>query len=120
MNSLSEKKCVACSGDMPPLPDDEKKRLQGELDGWKLIENNRLERVFKTKNFSAGLLLVNHVGDIAEEENHHPDIYLAFKEVKVRIWTHKIDDLTESDFILAAKIDDAVAALKETGNNPLD
>jgi 4a-hydroxytetrahydrobiopterin dehydratase len=74
---------------------------------WTVVNNHHLEREYKFPDFKAALAFTNKVGAIAEEQGHHPDIYVAWGKVRVTIWTHKIDGLTESDFILAAKIDKA-------------
>ena len=74
--------------------------------GWEVIDTHHLEKSFSFNNFSEALTFTNKVGGIAEEEGHHPDIELGWGRVKIIIWTHKIDGLSESDFILAAKISD--------------
>jgi len=106
--SLAEKKCLACSGDLPRLTDEEQKKLMGELDDWKIDRDGHLNRVFKHEDFQAALTLANRVGEIAESEGHHPDLLVRWGELGVTIWTHKVNGLTESDFILAAKIDELV------------
>jgi 4a-hydroxytetrahydrobiopterin dehydratase len=105
MAGLSEKTCVPCRGGVPPLTAAEIAPLQKETPAWTVANNHDLSREFQFKNFKTALDFVNAVGRIAEEQGHHPDIYLAWGKVRVEIWTHKIDGLTESDFILAAKID---------------
>jgi|SRR5579863_210099 len=102
---LAEKTCVACRGGIPPLPADVSAALLRELDGWELVDNHHLAKTYRFKNFADALAFVNRVGAIAEDQNHHPDIWLAWGKVKLEIWTHKIDGLTESDFIFAAKVD---------------
>ncbi|MGB0716119.1 MAG: 4a-hydroxytetrahydrobiopterin dehydratase [Phycisphaerae bacterium] len=102
---LSEKKCVPCQGGVPPLSNDEMQPLLAELDGWSVINDHHLEKTFTFPDFVTALDFVNKLGAVAEEEAHHPDIYLAWGKVGVTIWTHKIDGLTESDFVLAAKAD---------------
>ena len=93
-------------GGVPALRDDKLRILLGQLKrGWKLINQHHIEKEFLFKDFKKALEFTNKVGKLAEKEGHHPDIYLAWGKVKVTIWTHKIDGLTESDFILAAKID---------------
>lgn len=105
---LAKKKCTACAGDVPPLAGDALEQLKNQLKpGWQVVQNNHLEKTFPFNDFKQALDFTNRVGAIAEEENHHPDIYLTWGKVKLEIWTHKIDGLTESDFILAAKIDEA-------------
>ncbi len=79
-------------------------KLLEELDGWS-FEQGHLVKTYNFEDFAAALAFVNHIGEIAEQQGHHPDIYLTWGKVSVEIWTHKIDGLTESDFILAAKFD---------------
>ena len=91
---------------MPPLTADAIVSLLGQLGGgWRAVEDHHLEKEYRFKDFAEALAFTNKVGAIAEEQGHHPDIYLAWGTVGLKIWTHKIDGLTESDFILAAKID---------------
>jgi len=84
---------------------DEVNRLLGQLSGWGIEKEYHLTRSFTFPDFVTALAFVNRVGALAEEQAHHPDVYLAWGKVKIEIWTHKISGLTESDFILAAKID---------------
>src|SRR4051812_19584209 len=105
--SLSAKTCIPCRGGVPPLTSDEIKPLAAQVANWSVANNHHLEREFKFPDFKEALDFTNKIGAIAEEQGHHPDIFLAWGKVDVKIWTHKIDGLTESDFILAAKIDDA-------------
>jgi 4a-hydroxytetrahydrobiopterin dehydratase len=105
MAELAEKTCVPCRGGVPPLTADQIRPLQAQVKDWDVIENHHLERAFPFPDFRKALEFVDKVGAIAEEQGHHPDIYLAWGKARVTIWTHKIDGLTESDFILAAKID---------------
>ena len=106
MTALAEKKCVSCDGGTPRLEGAQLDELAKQLkSGWKVVKQQKLEREFKFKNFREALDFTNEVGELAEAQGHHPDIYLAWGQVKVTIWTHKIDGLTESDFVLAAKIE---------------
>ncbi len=105
MSELASKKCVPCTGGVPPLPADRVNELLLQLRGWGIEKGHHLTRTFTLADFRQALALVNRIGELAEAEGHHPDIYLAWGMVKVEIWTHKINGLTESDFILAAKID---------------
>jgi len=106
MAALAQKECVPCKGGIPPLKGNDLAQMRGELDpNWKTVNDHHLEREFKFKDFREALTFTNEVGEIAEQQNHHPDIYLTWGKVKVTIWTHKVDGLTESDFILAAKLD---------------
>jgi 4a-hydroxytetrahydrobiopterin dehydratase len=104
---LAEKTCVPCRGGVPPLNTEQIRPLAAEVSNWKVVNNHHIEREFKFPDFKAALDFTNKVGAIAEEQGHHPDIYLAWGKVGVKVWTHKIDGLTESDFIMAAKIDKA-------------
>lgn len=106
MGNLAGKQCVPCMGGVPPLPDSEQQCLLGELKSdWKIVEGHHLEREFTFPDFQRALDFTNRIGALAEQEGHHPDICLTWGKVRVTIWTHKIDGLTESDFVLAAKID---------------
>ena len=106
MNELARKDCVPCKGGVPPLKGKALKELQQKLgNGWKVVRGHQLEKKFTFNNFREALAFTNRVGKLAEAQNHHPEVFLAWGEVKVTIWTHKIDGLTESDFILAAKIE---------------
>src|SRR6266700_2526783 len=96
MAGLAEKTCVPCRGGVPPLTGEQIKPLAAHI-----------EKEFRFPDFKTALDFTNRIGAVAEEQGHHPDIYLAWGKVGVKIWTHKIDGLTESDFILAAKIDRA-------------
>ena len=107
MSNLSQKHCVPCRGEIPPLRGEKIHPLRKQLNSsWKIIDEHHLERTFKFTNFKTALDFTNKVGNLAEQEGHHPDIYLAWGQVKITLWTHKIDGLSESDFILAAKIDE--------------
>lgn len=111
MSELSQQHCVPCRGGVPALKDDLLKVLAQKLGGdWKVVEEHHLEKVYTFDDFQQALAFTNRVGEIAEREGHHPDIHLTWGRVTLSIWTHKIDGLTESDFILAAKADDAYRA----------
>jgi 4a-hydroxytetrahydrobiopterin dehydratase len=106
MSELAQKECVPCKGGVPPLKGFELNKLADQLgNGWQVIDEHHLEKEYKFKNFKDALAFTNRVGELAEQVNHHPDIYLAWGEVKLTLWTHKIDGLTESDFVFAAKAD---------------
>lgn len=106
MTALAEKECIPCKGGVPRLEGKELSRLSDELGGgWKVADDHQLEKEYKFKNFREALAFTNKVGELAESQGHHPDIFLAWGFVKLTIWTHKVDGLTESDFILAAKAD---------------
>src|SRR5271163_3738442 len=104
--SLKEKKCLACRGDLPRLEEAEQKALLKELNEWKIDDDGHLSKRIQLLDFLQALTLANRIGELAEEEGHHPDLLVRWGELGVTIWTHKVDGLTESDFVLAAKIDD--------------
>jgi 4a-hydroxytetrahydrobiopterin dehydratase len=104
-SELASRHCVPCRGGTPPLTGDALEKLKGELPDWRVVEEHHLEKTFLFPDFKAGLDFVNRVGELAEVEGHHPDLCLAWGRVQAIIYTHKINGLSESDFILAAKID---------------
>jgi 4a-hydroxytetrahydrobiopterin dehydratase len=107
ISELAKKVCQSCDGNTSPLKGDALKKLQDELGGgWRIAEEQRLEKEFKFPDFRKALDFTNRVGQIAEEQGHHPDIFLTYGQVRLQIWTHKINGLTESDFILAAKVEE--------------
>ena len=106
MSELAERQCVPCLGGVPPLKGEELTSLHQQLGGdWRVVDEHHLEKAYRFKNFREALAFTNRVGELAEEQNHHPDICLAWGRARVSIWTHKIDGLTESDFVFAAKAD---------------
>ena len=112
-SELANKECVPCRGGTPPLAGDAVRDLLRELDGWTVEQEYHLTRTYTWPDFAKSLAFVNRIGEIAEQQNHHPDIYLAWGKVQVEVWTHKIKGLTESDFIFAAKVDAALAECQE-------
>ena len=105
MSELAQKQCIPCRGGIPPLEGEELDGFASEVPRWTVVNAHHLEREFAFPNFRQALDWTNKIGELAEHEGHHPDIYLSWGKVGVKIWTHKIDGLTESDFILAAKIE---------------
>ena len=106
MSELASRQCVPCRGGVPPLQGDELKALQAQLGGgWSVVDAHHLERAYDFDDFRQALDFTVRVGEMAEEQDHHPDILLTWGRVTVTIWTHKIDGLTESDFVFAAKAD---------------
>ena len=109
MNDLANKKCVPCEGNIPPFDKSEIHKYLKKVDGWdvKSDENKSffLFKEFKFKNFKESQDFVNKLGDLAEDQNHHPDISFGWGYCRIKIFTHAIKGLAESDFILAAKID---------------
>jgi 4a-hydroxytetrahydrobiopterin dehydratase len=104
-STLADKKCVPCLGGTPPLTEKEIAPLLAQLDGWEVEEGKKLIKPFRFKNFVQAVEFVNAIARVAEGEQHHPDLYVRWGQVRVYLWTHKIDGLTESDFVMAAKID---------------
>lgn len=105
MSELASRACVPCRGGVPPLKGEEIQKLLGEVDQWSVVDEHHLSKVYKFRDFKDSLAFVNRVGELAEQQGHHPDICFGWGRAEITIWTHKIDGLTESDFILAAKID---------------
>jgi 4a-hydroxytetrahydrobiopterin dehydratase len=103
--NLADKQCVPCRGSVPPLKGNDLKKFQHDVPNWTVINEHHIQREFKFPDFKQALDFVNRVGALAEEQGHHPDILLAWGKAGITLWTHKIDGLTESDFIMAAKID---------------
>ena len=105
MSGLSQKDCIPCRGGVPPLTGDEIAKLFPELDGWEVVNEHHLKKSYRFENFREAQTFVNRVGELAEEQGHHPDIWFGGGNAEISIWTHKINGLTESDFYLAAKAD---------------
>jgi len=105
MSELAERQCVPCRGGMPPMKGDEITEMSSQLPDWQVVNEHHLQRNYRFKDFRETLDFVNRVGELAEEQGHHPDICFGWGKADITIWTHKIDGLTESDFVLAAKID---------------
>lgn len=108
MPKLFEKQCVACQGGVPALAGEALAELLKQLEGWSVEEGHHLAKTYTFPDFVTALACTNRIGELAEAQGHHPDIFLTWGKVGIKIWTHKIDGLTESDFILAAKIDRVV------------
>ena len=104
-SELAKKECKACDGGTPALKGDALKKLQNQLNnGWQVLNEQKLEKEFKFPDFRQALAFVNRVGEIAEEQGHHPDVFFTWGQARIQIWTHSAKGLTENDFILAAKI----------------
>ena len=97
--------CVPCTKATAPLTKTQYEPLLAQLEGWQVVEGHHLARDFRFKNFRQALAFVNEVGEIAETEGHHPDIHFTWGRARIEIFTHAIDGLSDSDFVLAAKID---------------
>lgn len=109
---LANKECRPCAGTTRPLKGDLLRELEQQLgSGWEVVEDHHLRKVFPFADFASALRFTNRAGDVAEEQNHHPEICVTWGKATITIWTHKIDGLSENDFILAAKIDHAADAV---------
>ncbi len=95
---------------MPKLEGEALRELAAQVPGWSVVNDHHLEKEYRFRDFKSALAFTNRVGELAEQQGHHPDILLAWGKVRISIWTHKIDGLTESDFILAAKLDELPTA----------
>lgn len=103
--NLADKECVPCKGGVPPLKGAELDQYTRQLEGWEVVHEHHLSKTYKFPNFVTALAFVNRIGELAERVGHHPDLHLSWGKVAVEIWTHKINGLTESDFVFAAKTD---------------
>ena len=102
---LADRSCVPCRGGVPPLDDEQIGRLLAQLDGWRVRDKHDLQKEYAFPDFATALAFVNRVGEVAEREGHHPDVLLSWGRVRLQVWTHKIDGLSESDFVFDAKAD---------------
>lgn len=103
---LSDKKCVACEGGVPPIHGTELERYLQELTlPWEVLEGKKITHQFVFKDFKETMRFVNKVADLAEDEGHHPDISIFYNRLEITLWTHAIGGLSENDFIMAAKIE---------------
>jgi 4a-hydroxytetrahydrobiopterin dehydratase len=109
--ALANRSCVPCRGGTPPLTREQIAPLLEQVEGWTVEDDKKLVKSYRFPDFARALAFVNRVGEIAEAEGHHPDLHLSWGRVGAEIWTHKIGGLTESDFILAAKLDRARAEM---------
>ena len=105
MNDLASRECVPCRGGVPPMRGAQIDDYAGQLEKWEVVNEHHLRKIYQFKNFRETLDFVVRVGELAEEQGHHPDVCFGWGKADITIWTHKIDGLTESDFVLAAKID---------------
>lgn len=107
MSGLATKQCTPCKGGTPPLKGEDLAEFASDLGAdWRVVDQHHLEREYTFKDFREALAFTNKVGELAEAQQHHPDIYLAWGKVKLTLWTHKINGLSESDFIFAAKVNE--------------
>ncbi|MFN8391119.1 MAG: 4a-hydroxytetrahydrobiopterin dehydratase [Bdellovibrionota bacterium] len=104
-SNLAKGKCSPCAGNVRPLSEEDRSRLAAELPEWQVVDNHHLTRKYTFKNFTTTLDFVNRVAAVAESEGHHPNITFTWGKAQIDIWKHKVDGLTENDFILAAKFD---------------
>ncbi len=106
--NLSQKHCVPCEGGTPPLPEDKENELHAHVATWIILrdEAHKLRKQFTFKDFKESIQFVNKLAEIAEQEGHHPDIYIFYNKVQIDLFTHAVGGLSENDFIMAAKIDE--------------
>ena len=105
MSDLANRTCVPCNAETPTLAGEQLAAFAGRVPGWEVVEGHRLRRRYSFRNFRDALRFVNRVGELAEEQGHHPDIAFGWGYAEVSVWTHAIDGLSENDFVLAAKVD---------------
>lgn len=105
MSELASRTCEACRSDTTPMQSGEIGELSPQIPDWEVVEDHHLRRAFKFKNFREALDFINRVGELAEEQGHHPELHFGWGHVELEVWTHKIDGLTQSDFVFAAKVD---------------
>src|SRR3989344_3071808 len=103
---LIHKKCVPCEGGMPPLSEDKIKEYLSQLKTeWEVLDGKKIRKEFKFSGFKDAISFVNRIAEVAEQEDHHPDIHIFYRKVVIELWTHAVGGLSENDFILAAKIE---------------
>ncbi len=110
VSNLADRKCIPCLGGTPPLTEAEIAPLLAQLNGWQVEDGKKLVKTFRVNKFVGAVEFVNAITPVVEAEQHHPDLYVRWGQVRVYLWTHKIDGLTESDFVMAAKIDRTYAS----------
>ncbi len=108
--SLADNDCIPCKGGIPPLTPEQIAPLASEVPGWSVVDHRHIERTYALPSYRAALDFTNAVAELAESQNHHPDLLLTWGKVGVTLWTHKIDGLAEADFVMAAKIDRLAAS----------
>ena len=106
--SLADQRCEPCHGGTPVLTREQFAPLLAELSGWTVDADRLLRKSIKTKNFVQSLALANRIGEIAEEQGHHPDLLVRWGELQIEVWTHAVNGLTQADFVLAARIDRSI------------
>jgi 4a-hydroxytetrahydrobiopterin dehydratase len=113
---LAAMECVPCKGGVPALKGADLERLEGRLgNGWRVVDEHHLMKSYEFPDYQSTVAFVNGAAEIAEQQGHHPNISFTYGRAEVTIWTHKIDGLTESDFVLAAKLDRGLDLLKSEG-----
>jgi 4a-hydroxytetrahydrobiopterin dehydratase len=106
MDKLTEKRCAPCEGGVDPMTRADFEVYLEQVSEWDVLDDKKLERTFEFSNFKQALEFVNKAGDIAEDEGHHPDLFIhSWNKVKVSLWTHAIGGLSINDFVVASKID---------------
>ena len=103
--TLADKTCEPCRGGVPPFTREQIEPLLSQINGWQVVDDTKIKKLVKTKDFMQSLDKANAIGALAEEQGHHPDLLVRWGELGIEVWTHKVNGLTEADFVLAAKID---------------
>jgi 4a-hydroxytetrahydrobiopterin dehydratase len=104
-SDLASKQCIPCRGGVSRLEGEALAGLSALLPDWRVVDGHHIEKSYRFPNFKSALVFVNRIGEVAEQQGHHPDICFGWGSAKVTLYTHKISGLTESDFIMAAKVD---------------
>ncbi|MBI4137360.1 4a-hydroxytetrahydrobiopterin dehydratase [Candidatus Roizmanbacteria bacterium] len=106
MEDLTKKHCEPCEGGVEPFKPEEIEKYNTVLTiPWDVVDQKKIKREFKFKNFKEAMVFVNRVAELAESEGHHPDIYIFYNKVRLELWTHAIGGLSINDFIMAAKVE---------------
>lgn len=106
MSSLAQETCKPCQGQTDALKGDELSKLADQIEGWDVVEEHHIQKHFEFDDFNDALTFVNRVGEVAEQQGHHPNICFTYGEADIKIFTHAVDGLSRADFVLAAKIDE--------------
>jgi 4a-hydroxytetrahydrobiopterin dehydratase len=107
MTGLADRRCVACAKGTPPLSKEAQSELGASIPNWENVDGVKLRREYRFKSYLDGVAWVQQVGEIAELEDHHPEIKILYRKVQIEVWTHTVNGLSDNDYILAAKLDRA-------------
>ncbi len=107
MTKLQDRRCAACAPGTPPLSPEQREELAKEVPAWSVMDGTKIRREYRFKTYMDGARWVPLIGEIADSEDHHPDLHVFFKKVVIELWTHTVNGLSDNDFIVAAKFDQA-------------